>query len=84
MFSVVNGQKLNGLAGGTTATTTTTNSVSMKNNTAVPPANTNRQKIANNRDCHYSGYPKPAYSNACLIALGNTLILSGLFCIQSK
>ena len=71
LISIVNGQKLNGIAGATN--TTTTNSVAMKNNStpaASATTNTNRQKIVNNRDCHYSGYPKPAYSNACLIALG--------------
>ena len=68
---------------GVSANTTTTNTNTMKNNSALTAtannssnnsaatSNTNRQKVAQpNRDCHYSGYPKPAYSNACLIALG--------------
>ena len=72
---------MNGVVSGVSATTTTTNTNTMKNNSALtatannssnnPTATSNRQKVAQpNRDCHYSGYPKPAYSNACLIALG--------------
>ena len=66
---------------GATNNTSTPNSptvVAMKNNSSASSASStastanapNRQKVVNNRDCHYSGYPKPAYSNACLIALG--------------
>ena len=78
--SVVNGQKINGVS---SAANNTSNLITnMKNNSTPSSAstattsNTNRQKVvANNRDnCHYSsGYPKPAYSNACLIALGTIL-----------
>ena len=68
-------------ANGVANSPTTPNSptvVARKNNYSTssaitaPSANaSNRQKVVTNRDCHYSGYPKPAYSNACLIALGN-------------
>ena len=39
----------------------------MKNGSATA---TTKKFINNSRESHYSGYPKPAYSNACLIALG--------------
>ena len=72
---------------GATTNTSTPNSptvVAMKNNSSASSASSaasaanapNRQKVVNNRDCHYSGYPKPAYSNACLIALGKLRFLN--------
>ena len=71
--SVLNGQKMNGTGATNTSTTNSSSVVASTKNTssAATSGNTNRQKVVNNRDCHYSGYPKPAYSNACLIALGN-------------